>query len=865
MGVVYKARDMRLDRIVALKTLRSEALLSPAHQLRFIHEAKAVSALNHPNIVTVYDIDVEAQPAFIAMEFVDGRTLAQLIGRRGMALPDALRYAVQIADALAAAHSAGIIHRDIKPANIMVTGTGLLKVLDFGLAKLAASTHVNDEVTRSYGPRTKEGALVGTVSYMSPEQAEGKELDPRSDIFSFGSVFYEMITGRRAFNAESTARTLAAVLQTEPAPAGAIIPGLPAEVERIVTRCLRKDPARRFQHAADLKVALEEVKEESGSARARGLVLTPKRGKRRYMFVAAAAILTAAGAGLWQWFQRAVIPPAPISVPLTSYRGSEQHPTFSPDGSQIAFSWNGEKRGNYDIYVKLVDGGAPVRLTTSASDDMLPAWSPDGRFIAFVRDGAVYLVSPLGGSERRIAGDANMPVLGGVAWSPAADTLVVPMQESDRINLFLVRLDTQERRKLTSPPEALTSDLFPAAAPDGKSIAFARFKDAPLSRLFIVPFDGGQARPLMEGVTSIFGVTWMPGGTDLVFSSNASGTQTLSKISASGAGAASPMIVPGVGDNIWFPVLTRLRNGALRLAYEQRIYDANIWVMEAAEPGAKPGSPRSLIASTRMDLAPQLSPDGNRIAFASDRSGYWEIWTCDQDGSDPVQLTFFKSLRCGSPRWSPDGLRIAFDSLATGNNDIWVVGVDGGAPWRLTTEASSDTRPSWSRDGRWIYFSSDRGGSYQIWKVPSVGGRGVQLTKEGGVEAFESPNGSLVYYVTSFERPELWSVPADGGAEMSMLDHVRVGRWGVCDSGVYYIVAGSSSPRRNPLLDYGTRTQQNATDVIYFFSFATHQSTEIGTIERDIRGFAISRDGRKLLWSQIDTIESDLMLVENFR
>src|SRR5262245_27949461 len=184
-------------------------------------------------------------------------------------------------------------------------------------------------------------------------------------------------------------------------------------------------------------------------------------------------------------------------------------------------------------------------------------------------------------------------------------------------------------------------------------------------------------------------------------------------------------------------------------------------------------------------------------------------------------------------------------------------------------KASNDARPSWSRDGRWIYFRSDRGGSRQIWKVPSAGGSAVQLTNEGGVEAFESPDGSLVYYVKSSERPELWSVSSDGGAETAILDHVHDGYWGVCDSGVYYIVPGSSSPGRNPLLDYALGTGQTANNLIYFFSFATHQSTQIGTIERDIQwttpGLAISRDGRKILWSQIDSIESDLMLVENFR
>jgi dipeptidyl aminopeptidase/acylaminoacyl peptidase len=353
-------------------------------------------------------------------------------------------------------------------------------------------------------------------------------------------------------------------------------------------------------------------------------------------------------------------------------------------------------------------------------------------------------------------------------------------------------------------------------------------------------------------ITSIIGLAWMPGGKDLIFTSNMSGAQALWRIPASYGRSKAPAIIPAAGDNIWFPVVVRMRSGSLRLAYEQHMADANIWTMDAAEPGRHAVSARRLIASTRMDYSPQLSPDGTRIVFASDRSGYFEIWVCDRDGSNLMQLTSLKSFRSGTPRWSPDGSRIAFDSLAAGNNDIWIVGSHGGVPRRLTKE-NSNARPSWSNDGQWVYFRSDRGGGQQIWKVPAAGGTVVQLTKEGAYEAFESPDSSLVYYVKSPDNPGLSSIPAGGGPENAVLADVRAGYWALCDAGIYYVVPGASP---------------SAPSQIYFFAFAGRQRRPVGLIEKTLPwrtpGFTVSRDGRRIVWSQIDSVESDLMLVENF-
>jgi len=271
MGLVYRAFDTHLDRPVAIKILRADATTSPERKRRFVQEAKAASALNHPNIIHIYDIGLSGDTDFIAMEFVAGKTLHQLIGKNGLPVRDTLKYSIQIADALARAHSAGIVHRDLKPTNIIIAEDGRVKLLDFGLAKLTEKSVDSEAATATTtaeeAPQTEEGSIVGTVAYMSPEQAEGRKVDARSDIFSFGSVLYEMVTGRRPFEGATRISTLSAILHAEPQPVGDLAPDLPAELEKIISRCLRKDLERRAQHAGDIKLALDELREDSASGK----------------------------------------------------------------------------------------------------------------------------------------------------------------------------------------------------------------------------------------------------------------------------------------------------------------------------------------------------------------------------------------------------------------------------------------------------------------------------------------------------------------------------------------------------------------------------------------------------------------------
>jgi Tol biopolymer transport system component/tRNA A-37 threonylcarbamoyl transferase component Bud32 len=867
MGVVYRALDQHLDRRVAIKVLRPETVADPERKRRFVQEAKAASALNHPNIITVYDIEISSGVDFIAMEYVHGKTLDQLIGRKGVGLGEALNYAVQAADALATAHAAGIIHRDVKPANIMVTDEGRVKMMDFGLAKLTEPGKADELATLETvdaRPQTETGAIVGTIAYVSPEQAEGKPVDGRSDIYTFGSVLYEMLTGRRPFQRDTKLATLTAILREKAPSVSEIIQGTPPELERIIARCLRKDPVRRFQHMVDLKIALEELKEESepksGVARIVALLARPRR-QRVSRWVGTAALLgLAVVIGYAVWFhpaRRTAEPPAPPLkiVPFTSFLNRESSPAFSPDGSQVAFVWDGEKGDNNDIYVSLIGAGTPFRLTTHSGDDRYPAWSRDRRHIAFVRQSgserSIFIVPALGGNERKLHSETSAFLFyfdSGPSWSPDGKSLVFPGRASPQEpnSIFSLSLENLEKRKLTSPPAGAIGDSNPSFSPDANTLAFTRQTGSSPGDIYLLPAAGGEPKRLTFDNRPILGLDWTADGHEIVFSSDRdrAGRFSLWRISASGG--TSERLAVG-GDNASTLAISRQGH---RLAYTQEFRDHNIWRIQVPNSTGRRNPPTRLIASTRADDGPQFSPEGKRIVFASARSGNREIWMCDSEGLNPIPLTSFGGPDVNSPRWSPDGREIAFDSLAEGSRDIYVVSVEGGKPRRVTTEISDEVRPSWSRDGRWIYFGSNRSGDWQVWKAPAKGGQAVRVTREGGREAFESPDGK-VYYAKGVGVLGIWKTPAQGGQEIRVLDQAVQGFWALRDRGIYFL-----NPKTSPH------------SAIEFLSFATGRTTQIAALEKEptlASGLAVSPDGRWILHVQGDQRESDIMLVENFR
>jgi eukaryotic-like serine/threonine-protein kinase len=880
MGEVYKARDSKLNRSVAIKVLPPDKISDADRKRRFVQEARAASALNHPNVITIHDIGREDGIDFVVMEYVAGKTLDQLIPRRGLKLNEVLKYSIQIADALAKTHSAGIIHRDLKPGNVMVTDEGLVKVLDFGLAKLTERPKGTEDNRSATGTRevTEPGTVFGTVSYMSPEQAEGKGVDARSDIFSFGSLLYEMVTGQIAFQKDSMASTLAAILNQEPKPISKLVPGIRSELEKIIGRCLRKDRERRFQHMDDLKVALQELKDESDSGTLAGTgparpastgsaLHPPTVARRTWVGLGAVFVLLAMAVGAWLFRGSSGKPQAaPEVIPLTTYAGSECSPSFSPDGNQVAFSWNGEKQDNYDIYVKLIGSSPPLRLTTDPAEDVSPAFSPDGRSIGFIRvakDRWTFMTIPsMGGPERSVA---EIPVVIGLgtdrpwfdgplfAWFPDGKRVAT-------YGLMLLSLETGETRSLTSPlpPSKLFTDSFPAVSPDGHTIAFGRsfisFVNASIYLLDVNQDLKPKAEPrqLTFSKDKNWSPTWTSNGQEIVFiSSGESRIGSLRRVKASGQ--AEPQLLPFGGGEASWPAISRNGN---RLAYQKNLFDTNIWRLPLSSSGTAAGPPAQVIASTRMDLTAQYSPDGKRIAFMSTRTGTWSIWVCDADGTNAVELL----SQAGSPNWSPDGKRIAFDSNLEGNMDIYVVRASGGKPVRLTTDPADDNLPSWSRDGKWIYFTSLRSGRRQVWKAPAGGGEAVSVTKNGGFVAMESADGKSVFYTNRIDQAPmtaadmasmaLWRIPVGGGEESQLLPSVDWRAFTPVNNGIYFIPEPGADGKH----------------FIQFLNFAIGKVKMVAVIpHRPYLGLSVSPDEHSILYAQVDESSSDLMLVENFR
>jgi serine/threonine protein kinase len=849
MGEVWKARDTRLGRSVAVKISKRE------FTQRFEREARAVAVLNHPHIATLYDVG----PNYFVMEYVDGKPLQQLIPRKGLSLTHALALAAQIADALSAAHASGIVHRDLKPGNVMIANAGHVKVVDFGLAHVLPPVQQSpDDPTLT---QTAEGTIAGTVAYMSPEQAQGRPVDARSDIFSFGAVLYEMLTGTRAFHGDSSVATLSEILQKEPPP----VNDLPREVQTLMNRCLRKDPARRWQNMADVKVALLELKEDSESGR---LSLTaPVLQRRRIhpaMLAAVGALVVLAVVAVWYAaHNNPVAEQAVPAIPITSYPGRQTQPSFSPDGSQVAFSWDGPQRDNWDIYVKVVGEGEPLRLTSDPASEASPAWSPDGRWIAFARelpDGryAVVLISPLGGAQRVLGefGGPEGPIRPSFAWSRDSKYLVVPLKEPERSRsgLFRLTVETGELVQLTSIDLREPGHTQPTLSPDGKLLAFYRTTALTLADFYVVNLSpeflpNGSPRLLVTG--ALAGAVWGPDGKDLIYSGGPSMfAARLLRIDAAGKAPSQP--VPGTGEGAFTPIIARPNGKGARLAWARVYADANIYRIDISEGPDKPGKPDQLIASVFRDAFAQYSPDGKTIAFYSGRSGLQEIWLCDADGSNARQLSHVNAPVSATPRWSPDGKQIVFDSDLGGVYQMYLISAQGGLAKRLTDPPTVNFGGNWSLDGRWLYFTSNRSGALNVWKMAAAGGPAEQITHDGGANPTVSPDGKFLYYIKQSNSylSSLWRVPMQGGDEVQLVSKLHRFSYAVAARGIYYSV---------PL------TSGTGGTIEFLDPETGRHAVLVHTDKRLDSGMGVSPDGRYLLYPQIDFEGANLMMIDNFR
>ncbi|MEJ2207249.1 MAG: protein kinase, partial [Gemmatimonadota bacterium] len=644
MGVVYEARDTKLDRLVVLKAVKS--LDDPELERRFLREARAASALNHPNIASVYDIRSMDGQDVIVMEYVRGTSLGDLMARGKLTFVRMLEIAGQIAAGLTAAHTAGIVHRDLKPSNIMVTDEGNVKILDFGLAKRVtrAGDSRSDAPTvrvRADEDLTGPGLIVGTTAYMSPEQARGEAVDTRSDLFSFGIVLYEMLTGRNPYLRQTEIATLGAIVGEEPEPPTGIVPALPPEVERTVLRCLRKDARRRWQSAADLAVVLQDLKEESDTGEsARPLPVASGKHRRTAVWIAGSIILVAVlVVSTWTRLGRAPEPPGLRLSRVTYDNAMTAWPAISPDGTLIAYGSDRGTGENIDIWVQHVGQATPVRLTRNEAPDWQPSFSPDGSQIVFrsERDGGgLYVVNALGGEERRIVDGGDYPRFSpDGAWIVFMD--VLPYAAGNLHKMYLVSPEGGAPRPFQPDFGAwpLAGSVGPIWSPDGRFLMFdgARIGEPGTSDWWIAPVDGGPAVRVnvLESIPQRqivqFPVLWLPGHLIMAAGTTIEGINLYRvSIQRNGWEISGPPEPLTSGPGMKY-IASVSSDGQIVLS--NITWGTQIWSMDLdPESGLPTGDPRPLTRDAHQKISLSLSRDSRKLAY----SVYWS--SGDRFGSE---------------------------------------------------------------------------------------------------------------------------------------------------------------------------------------------------------------------------------------
>jgi eukaryotic-like serine/threonine-protein kinase len=847
MGEVYKARDTRLDRAVAIKVLPPSAGGDPVSRERMTREARAVAALNHPHICTLYDIGSQDDLEFFVMEYVDGETLASRLSRGALPIAEAVHYAEQIASALREAHRAGIIHRDVKPANIMLSQSRRhsagaarhAKLLDFGVSKAGPTGAVSDPTSgEMHVPLdlTLAGFVPGTAHYMAPEQFDRNVTDVRTDIFALGAVLFEMLAGRKAFEGNDRTEVLAAIRGKPVVRVSSLRSGVPAALDRLILKCLAKDVVDRYQTMDDLLADLRVVRRRMGSSRqARTLALG-----------AALVTLAIGGTAAWlTWRGREAGPEVPPAVSrLAASAGVISAPALSPDGSTIVFSWLGEGVNNPELVLLRIGSTTRVQLTNDPGVEDWPTWSPDGSRIAFIRRGSgqcgIYTMPAAGGTERKLR-DLRDDRYYGLAWSPDGRSIAYADRKSsaEPFTVSLLSLDTLTARRLTNPP-AGAGDLRFAFSPDGRALAVIRLEHD--IGVYVLATDTGTGKALLTGQQEWFGaVTWSGDGRHLILSANQQGVRRLWKLPIAGGGLEQLAIA---GEDAYFPAVSARGR---RLIFVREFSDWDFSRVAASLAPAR--APAPFPSSPRIDLDPAFSPDGRKLAFVSERGGTREVWVSDADGAGARQLTSLRATAVGKPSWSPDGRYLAFHW-----SGINLIPAGGGASRRLFEDGEL---PTWSVDGRWIYFIRNRGGRFRIWKVPAAGGAAVEAIPTEASAAREGPLGVDLYFAKV--GGGIWRRPVAGGEETLVVPDFNwalPGYWTVFSDGIYYLT-------REALAD------NTFVNHFRFFEFARGRTIEVGTLAGNIDdwigGLTVSSDRRTVLYTQRIYQSREVMLVEPFR
>jgi len=805
MGEVYKARDTRLNRTVAIKVLPPHALEEPGARARFEREARTASSLEHPNICALYDVGHEGAVEYLVMPFLEGETLAARLGRGPLPIAEALRYAAEIAGALDRAHRAGILHRDIKPGNVMLARTGRdvsAKLLDFGLAKAAAAVPAEAGVTAAHtvtSPLTGRAAIVGTLAYMSPEQIEGRDVDARSDIFSFGVMLYEMVTGRRPFEAASTGRLIAAILEHDPPPASSATRLTPPALDRVVGKCLQKDRERRWQSAADLADELSWIARPSGAPPASA----PARAQRRSAVAAALIMLGAGLVAALAWVLRPGTAPAlpsagtrllAIDLPdnLRLVRGGI---ALSPDGRTVVFAAFSVSTGDAEpaagsgarLYLRRFDSLAaePIAGTDGART---PFFSPDGQTIGYFTSESLRKVSLRGGSSVRIVNVA--PVSRGGVWLPDDTIVMSPMQTSPLMRVSadgkstpLTTLDTAKGER---------AHLWPSLLPGGEDVLFAILRgttqDVNAFDIAVVHVATGERRTVYQGGGF---PRYSPTGHLLFVQGGTLSAVPFDLRSRTVRGTAVP-IAQGVavdsGMGAHYDVGPDGTILFLRGAFARRDFSA-VWADASGNL-----SPAAALAGRQVGQ-PRLSPDGARALYeARTPEGDDEIYLADLARATAVRFSNDREDDFDAV-WTPDGRRVIWTALpanhlpllvmrpadgsgrsepiasedgfaqfagsvsaanvlaytratARGVSDIWVVPLGGDrAPRAFIASEAIEYGPEFSPDGKWIAYVSMESGAANVYAAPYPGPGGIRrVTSGGGVSPLWSRDGRTLYY-----------------------------------------------------------------------------------------------------------------------